>query len=120
MRLGITLEDQKGLQSNVVEHFRRCKSFFLLDIENSKIRQSRIVANTALYSRGGCVVADELLKYKVTHVISGEMGADAKAKFTQADVKILDYSGKAKDVIDDFLKNKIGGLGACKESSVCR
>jgi len=111
MRLGIALEDQKGLQSNVAEHFMRCESFFLLDIENSKIRQSRIVANTASHGRGGSVVADELLKYKVTHVIVGEMGGDAKTKFTQADVKVLDYSGKAKDVIDDFLTNKIGVLG---------
>jgi len=110
MRLGIALEDQKGLQSNVVERFKLCEYFFLLDIDDNKIKQSRIVANMALHCRGECVVADELLKYRVTHVITGKMGSDAKAKFAQESVEVFDYSGKAKDVIDSFLTNKVSGI----------
>jgi predicted Fe-Mo cluster-binding NifX family protein len=119
MRLGITLEDQGGLESNVAEHFGQCKYFFLLDIENSKVKNSRIVANTAVHGGGGCVAVDELLKYDITHVIAGGMGMGAQQKFAQAKVKVFGYSGKVKEAIDDFLTNKIGGLGACKEHGTC-
>ncbi|MFA5500824.1 MAG: NifB/NifX family molybdenum-iron cluster-binding protein, partial [Candidatus Omnitrophota bacterium] len=107
MRLGITLEDQGGLQANVAGHFGQCKYFFLLDIENSKVKNSRIVENTTVHGGGGCVAVDELLKHKVTHVIAGGMGGGAQQKFAQAGVKVFGYSGKAKDAIDDFLRNKI-------------
>jgi predicted Fe-Mo cluster-binding NifX family protein len=119
MRLGITLEDQKGLQGNVAGHFGQCKYFFLLDIENDKVKHSRIVENTVVHGGGGCVTVDELLKYKVTHVIAGGMGGGAQQKFAQAGVKVFGYSGKVKDAIDDLLKNKIGGLGACSGHGTC-
>ena len=119
MRLGITLEDQSGLKGKVDEHFGQCKYFFLLDIENSKVKNSRIVANTAVHGGGGCVAVDELLKYDITHVIAGGMGMGAQQKFAQAGVKVFGYSGKVKEAIDDFLTNKIGGLGACKEHGTC-
>ena len=120
MRLGIMLEDQKGLQGNVVEQFGQCESLFLLDIEDNKIKQSRIVADMAACGRGGRVIADELLKYRVTHVVARGMDNDAQSKFTQAGVKVFGYSGKAKDAIDDFLKNKIDELAARKERGACR
>ena len=119
MRLGITLEDQSGLQGSVAQHFGQCKYFFLLDIENNKVKNSRIVENTAVHGGGGCVAVDELLKYSVTHVIAGGMGGGAQQKFAQAGVKVFGYSGKAKDAIDDFLTNKIGGLSACKGHDTC-
>jgi len=120
MRLGIALEDHKGLQGNIAEQLGQCESFFLLDIESNKIKQSRVVANTAACGRGEYVVADELLKYRVTHVVACGMSSDAQSKFTQAGVKVFGYSGKAKDAINDFLKNKIGTLGAYKERGACR
>ncbi|MDD5679653.1 MAG: NifB/NifX family molybdenum-iron cluster-binding protein [Candidatus Omnitrophica bacterium] len=115
MRLGITLEDESGLQGNVAQHFGQCKYFFLLDIENNKVNGSRIVANTAVHGGGGCVAVDELLKYKVTHVIAGGMGGGAQQKFVNAGVQVFGYSGNVKKAIDDFLTNKLGGLSSCKE-----
>ena len=37
MRLGITLEDENGIYSNVSMHFGQCKYFLLADIENNKL-----------------------------------------------------------------------------------
>ena len=72
-----------------------------------------------MHGGGGCVAVDELLKYNITHVIAGGMGMGAQQKFAQAGVKVFGYSGKVKEAIDDFLTNKIGGLGACKEHGTC-
>lgn len=119
MRVGITLDDQGGLQSNVAEHFGQCKYFFLLDIENNKVKSSKIVENTAVHGGGGCIAVDELLKYKVTHVIAGGMGGGAQAKFANAGVRIFGYSGKVKEAIEDLLANKLGGLDSCADHGAC-
>jgi predicted Fe-Mo cluster-binding NifX family protein len=119
MRLGITLQDQSGLQGNVAQHFGQCKYFFLLDIEDNKVKNSRIVANTAVHGGGGCVAVDELLKYDITHVIAGGMGMGAQQKFAQAGVEVFGYSGRVKEAIDDFLSKKLCGLDACKDHGEC-
>ena len=45
MKVGIALEDENGLYSNVCEHFRKSSHFFILDIDKNKIVSSRIVPN---------------------------------------------------------------------------
>ncbi len=45
MRVGIGLEDENGLYSNVCGHFRKSSHFFILDIDKNKIISIRIVPN---------------------------------------------------------------------------
>lgn len=117
MRVGVVLEDEKGLEGDVCAHFGQCKFFLLADIDKDKKRVtgSRIVPNTAVHGGGGCVAVDEILQYKVTHVIAGGMGMGAQQKFAQAGVEIFGYSGKVKEALDDFMNNALGGLDACRD-----
>lgn len=117
MRVGVVLEDEKGLEGDVCAHFGQCKFFLLVDIDKDKkkVISSRIVPNTAVHGGGGCVAVDEILKYEVTHVIAGGMGMGAQQKFAQAGVGIFGFSGKVKDALDDFMNNALGGLDACKD-----
>jgi predicted Fe-Mo cluster-binding NifX family protein len=117
MRVGVVLEDEKGIQGNVCAHFGQCAFFFLVDIDKDKkkITETRIVPNTAVHGGGGCIAVDELLKHKVTHVIAGGMGMGAQQKFTSAGVQIFGYSGKVQAALDDFMNNVLGGLDVCKE-----
>ncbi|MFA5115385.1 MAG: NifB/NifX family molybdenum-iron cluster-binding protein [Candidatus Omnitrophota bacterium] len=117
MKVGIVLEDENGVHGNVCAHFGQCRYFFLADIdkENKKILHTRIVSNTAQHGGGGCVAVDEILRYKVTHVIAGGMGMGAQQKFAQAGVEVFGYSGKVKDALDDFMNNALGGLDACRQ-----
>jgi predicted Fe-Mo cluster-binding NifX family protein len=115
MKLGITINDENGLSSEVSQHFGQCKYFFLADIEDSKIKNTKIVRNTSVHGGGGCVAVDEILKHKITHVIAGGMGMGAQQKFAQAGVQVFGYSGRVKEAINDFLKNALVGLDACKE-----
>lgn len=124
MRVGVVLEDENGVHGNVCAHFGQCKYFLLADIDKDKkkVIGSRIVPNTAVHGGGGCVAVDEILKYKVTHVIAGGMGMGAQQKFAQAGVQIFGYEGNVKKALDDFLNNALGGLDACRhhgESGGC-
>jgi len=117
MRVGVVLEDESGVLGNVCAHFGQCKFFLLADIDKDKkkITSTRIVPNTAVHGGGGCVAVDEILKYKVTHVIAGGMGMGAQQKFAQARVQVFGYSGNVQKALDDLMNNTLGGLDACKD-----
>jgi len=117
MRVGVVLEDENGVKGNVCAHFGQCKFFFLADIDKDKkkITSTRIVPNTAVHGGGGCIAVDEILKYKITHVIAGGMGMGAQQKFAQAGVEVFGYSGNVQKALDDFMNNALGGLDACKD-----
>ena len=107
MKVGISLEDENGLYSNVCEYFGKCSHFFILDIDKKKIVGSRIVPNHVRYNDKECKVADEVLKYRITHLIADNMGVDAQKRFAQANVQVFKYSGKVKDAIDNFLRKNV-------------
>jgi len=115
MKIGITLEDQQGLESQVSQHFGQCQYFLITDVEGSEIKNVKVFANTAQHGGGGCRAVDEILQYGVNHIIAGGMGMNAQYKLSQAGVEVHGYSGKAGEAIQDLLKNKLKGLDACRE-----
>lgn len=117
MKLGVTIADDKGLESRVSVHFGQCPYFLLVDIEDGKITKITVVKNNVVHGGGGCLAVDEMLKHNVSYVIAGGMGRSAQNKFAAAGIKVYGYDGIAKEAIDDFLKNKIGELESCKEHS---
>jgi predicted Fe-Mo cluster-binding NifX family protein len=117
MRVGVVLEDESGIESNVCAHFGQCRYFFLADVDKDKkqLVNTRVVPNASVHGGGGCVAVDEILKYGITHVIAGGMGMGAQQKFANAGVQVFGYSGKVKDALDELMRNALGGLESCKE-----
>lgn len=115
MRIGITLEDDQGFESGVSRHFGQCRYFFIVDIKDRKIMETKVVPNPARHGAGGCLAVDEMLSHQVTHVIAGGMGSGAQQKFMAAGVEVLGYSGKVLDAVQDFLKGPLEGVETCRE-----
>ncbi len=115
MRIGITLNDERGLDGDVSQHFGQCQYFCIVDMDGKNIKQTKVVPNTAQHGGGGCRAVDELLQHNITHVISGGMGMGAQEKFASAGVKIFGFTGKVKDAVAAFTKNTLGGLEACPD-----
>ena len=116
MKIGIGLKDENGLYSNVCEHFRKTSHFFILDIDKNKIVSSRIVPNYVQHNGKENRVADEVLKYRITHLIADNMGEAAQKRFAQANVQIARYSGNVKDAIDNFLKNSLSDISTFRKN----
>ncbi len=119
MRLGITLEDDKGLAGNVSMHFGQCSHFLIVNIENGEIKDSKVISNDAPHGGGGCIAVDAILQHNITHVISGGMGMGAQQKFAAANVSVLGFTGSVQDAIKKLLSDNLNGLGACKEHGDC-
>jgi len=107
MKVGIALEDENGLYSNVCEHFRKSSHFFILDIDKDKIVSSRIVPNYVQHNGKEDKVADEVLKYRITHLIADNMGVATQKRLAQDSVQLFRYSGNVKDAIDNFITKSV-------------
>ena len=116
MKIGITLDDSAGLDSNVSAHFGQCGYFLIADIENNKIKEHKVVENNAAHGGGGCVAVSAILQYGISYVIAGGMGMGAQQKFIDAGVQVFGYEGNVQKALDDFIENKLDGLGECKDS----
>ncbi len=119
MRIGITMEENTGIEGDVSLHFGQCRYFFIVDIENGEITNTRIESNEHSHGGGGCIAVDGMLKHDITHVISGGMGAGAQQKFARAGVQVSGYRGKVKDAISGHLNNSLSGLEACEDHDGC-
>jgi predicted Fe-Mo cluster-binding NifX family protein len=107
MKVGISLEDENGLYSNVCKYFQESSHFFILDVDKNKIISSRVVPNDVRHNGKEYKVVNEVLKYRVTHLIADNMGVAAQKRFAQTNVQVFKYSGNAKDAIDNFLKKNV-------------
>ncbi len=114
MRVGITLDESNGLESQVSAHFGQCAYFMLVEIENNKIKSYNIIANKMAHGGGGCPAVGEMIKYKIDYIISGGMGPGAQMKFEDAGVKVFGFNGKAKDAIEKLIKNELKKLESCE------
>lgn len=116
MKIGITLNDDQGLKSEVCAHFGQCSHFLLVETDGKKIASSRVVPNNAQHGGGGCQAVGEILKHGVTHVIAGGMGMGAQQKFADANVPIFGFSGKAEEAVKALLSSNLaGGIEPCKD-----
>ncbi|NLE65543.1 MAG: hypothetical protein GX606_06480 [Elusimicrobia bacterium] len=117
MKIGVVLEDDRGLEGNVCAHFGQCLNFLIADIspDGKAILESRVVPNRAQHGGGGCVAVDEILQYGITHVIAGGMGMGAQQKFASRGVKIFGFEGPVKDGIAALLANSLGGIEPCQD-----
>ncbi len=115
MKVGIVILENKGMESKISEHFGQCENFLIAEIENQKLKDFKVYKNNAVHGGGGCIAVDEILKYGIKHVIAGGMGGGAQTKFANAGVKIFGFAGTAKDALESFFKNELGGLSACEE-----
>lgn len=119
MRVGLVILENKGMDSMISAHFGQCENFLIAEIDNAAVTSFNVYQNNIIHGGGGCKTVDEILKYKIDAVIAGGMGGGAQMKFADAGVKVFGFEGAAKAALDNFLKNDLGGLSACKDHGGC-
>jgi len=97
----------------VSEHFGRCPSFTLIDIENGKIIKKTQVANPG--HEPGAI--PQFLHHKgVNCIVAGGMGMRAVSFFQEYGIRtVVGISGKISDVLEQLEKGTLkGGESLCK------
>jgi predicted Fe-Mo cluster-binding NifX family protein len=113
MKIGITMDTDEGMKGTVSQHLGQCTHFLVVGIENGKVISEDVYKNEDTHGGGGCAAVAGISKYGISHVISGGMGAGAKAKFAAAGITVFGFSGSVKDAVAGFIKNSLGNIEAC-------
>jgi len=97
----------------VSEHFGRCPSFTLVDIEDGKVTSTTVLENPG-HQPGA--IPKFLHQKGVNSIVAGGMGMRARGFFDEAGIRaILGVTGKIDDVIHALLNGTLeGGESLCK------
>ena len=108
MKIAISTDSEK-----VSEHFGRCPEFTIVEIEDNKIKNKKIIENPG-HMTG--FLPKFLKEQGVSYVIAGGAGFRAQELFEQFGIKlIIGIQGKVNDVIKGFIKGKLKqGEDLCK------
>jgi len=99
MRILIALNENKGMDSKLSEHFGHCKIFGVYDIEEKKLS---FIENKLDHSNASLTPVDQIMVHKPDIVFSLGMGERAKNLFSKEGVEVK--SGNfltLKDVLDN-------------------
>jgi len=99
--------------NSVSEHFGRCPSFTILELEGSELKSKDIIANPGHHPG----YLPEFLKQKgVECIIAGGMGMRAQGLFNDSGIKsVVGVSGSIDEVVAQILKSTLkGGESLCK------
>ncbi len=102
----------KDLESEVDARFGRCSYFLIVEIEGNKIKGFKAIENTAKAQMGGAgITAGEIIaNQNVEAIITVNLGPRAFSVFEQFKIKIYQGKGKIKQVVQNFINNKLKKL----------
>ena len=120
MKIGVTLNDDAGMESQVCGHFGQCSHFLIVEAEGGQVKSSKVVPNNAPHGGGGCQAVGEIMQYGVTHVVAGGMGGGAVMIFEERGVQVVaGASGDARSAVERFLKGELKSTGEiCHEHAM--
>jgi len=99
--------------NNVSEHFGRCPSFTIVDIEDGKVAGKEVINNPGHHPG---FLPKFLHEKGVSCIIAGGMGARAVQLFAEQGIKtMVGISGKIDDIINEAANGTLeGGESLCK------
>ncbi len=110
-KIAVTAMDQKGLYSKLDSRFGRCSAFVIVDIENSKIANHKIISNESMSAgQGAGVSTSQTMSREGIHkVITGNIGPNAIQVLAASDIEVFSAPQDItiKEAIDMYLENKL-------------
>ncbi len=104
MRIAIPAEDDKGLESNVSEHFGRAKYFVFVDIEDKEIKGYEVV-EAPLEGHGAGDLPGFVKEHGGEVVLAYGMGQKAVNYFNELGIAVVTGAyGPIKDVVKAFIE----------------
>ena len=108
----IPVEDERGLEARVAEHFGRAPFFAVVDLdENGKILSTKTEANKGEHHGGTGHPHENLLALKPDVIIACGMGPGGLTSFQNAGATVLKANANTvKDVVASYKQGKLETL----------
>jgi predicted Fe-Mo cluster-binding NifX family protein len=117
MRIAISAETNKELESLVANHFGRCPYFVLVDVDGCEVRSVEVVDNPHFQSHQPGQVPGFIKSHNADVMLSGGMGGRAIQFFQQYGIETATgASGTARIALERYLGGELEDAAPCKES----
>ena len=100
----------------VSEHFGRCPSFTIVDIDNNEVVSKETIANPGHHPG---YLPEFLHDRGVNYIVAGGMGQRARALFSEKGIQtIMGITGAIDEVVKKFAQGQLdGGTNTCVPES---
>lgn len=117
MRIAVSSDSDRGLESSVSHHFGRCPFFTLVDVENGRIDSVQTVENPFFRSHAPGQVPSFIRKLQADVMLSGGMGGRAIGMFRDYGIGCATGAAATVDkAVADFLAGRLTHAAPCRES----
>lgn len=117
MRIVISSEENKGLDSQVSHHFGRCAFFTVVDLEGEQILNVESIENPYFAQHTPGQVPEFISNQQANVMISGGMGKRAIDFFQQLGVEaVTGAAGTAEETLQRFLRGEMPSVQPCSDS----
>ncbi len=108
MKIGIAIKE-KNLESDISDVFGRSPYFAFINVEDGKIVETEIEENRNADQVGGAGIsaAEAVVQKGINFLIANNVGPRAADVLKQFNVVVYFEEGKAKDVLEKFIKEQL-------------
>ncbi|MDY6878059.1 MAG: NifB/NifX family molybdenum-iron cluster-binding protein [Chloroflexota bacterium] len=117
MRISVSADDNKGLDSVVSPHFGRCPYFVLVDLEGHEVQAVQDIPNPYYSHHQPGQVPGFIHSQGANVMLTGGMGRRAIAFFQQYDIQaVTGASGTVRHTLEQYLGGELQDAKPCRES----
>jgi len=117
MRVAVSANENKGLDSAIGAHFGRCPFFVLVDVEEGKVQAVQTIDNPYYHQHQPGQVPGFIRTQEADVMLSGGMGGRAVTFFQQYGIEpVTGAAGTVRQSIDAYLAGELTGTAPCAES----
>lgn len=117
MKIAVTAENNRGLDSAVAQHFGHAPFFMLVDVENGEVSAVQGVANPFADAHQPGQIPTFIQQQKAQVMLSGGMGGRAIQFFEQAGIKTATgAAGTVRQALEHYFGGRLKEAAPCDES----
>jgi len=118
MRVVVSADDNKGLDSVVSPHFGRCPYYVLVDLEGREVKEVSTVANPYYDHHQRGQVPGFIHSQRANVMLTGGMGSRALGLFEQYGIEaVTGASGTVRHALEGYLGGNLRGAQPCRKSA---
>ena len=116
MRIAVAVNDDRGLESDVAQHFGRCPYYVFVDVVDDQIQEVNVLANPYYENHTPRAVPVLIHEQDADVMIAGGMGRRAIALFDQYQIKSYTGAvGTVRRVLEQFHGGTLVEAEPCKD-----
>jgi len=118
VRIAVSADNDKGLDSVVSPHFGRCPFFAIVDIDDDEVQGVELVANPYYGHHQPGQVPNFIHSQGADVMLTGGMGGRAIQFFAQFGIETATgAAGTVRTALERYLGGELKGAAPCRESS---